>query len=108
MTTAPIFPADFENIEHLHSQFCDRHNDSAITLQNETYILGRKRGVLDQAPKIEALKEALRVARACIHTDRVADCHMDPTTNTLDADGAQAVAEYDAILAKIDAAIASE
>lgn len=54
------------------------------------------------------LLAALQTARECIYTDRtsLADCHMSPVTNTLDEDGAAGVAEYDAVLSTIDAAIA--
>lgn len=47
----------------------------------------------------------LRVARDCIHTDRVAlaDCHTGP--DGMDEDGAAGCADYDAVLFAIDAAI---
>ena len=50
---------------------------------------------------------ALREAREVIAFDRgaLADCHTGP--DGLDDDGAAGVAEYDAALAKIDAAIAT-
>jgi hypothetical protein len=50
--------------------------------------------------------EALLDARQCIHLDRVAlaDAHTGP--DGLDEDGALAVGDYDAVLARIDAAIA--
>lgn len=51
--------------------------------------------------------EALRDARAFIAADRadMADAHMCPLTNALDEDGAAVVAEYDAALLMIDAAL---
>lgn len=55
------------------------------------------------------LLEALRVARDCILLDRtaLADTHMNPVTNTVDdEDGAEGLAQYDAVLSVIDAAIA--
>lgn len=53
------------------------------------------------------LMDAVRAARACIQQDRVAlaDAHMNPATNTVDDEGAAGVAEYDAVLQQIDAAI---
>lgn len=50
--------------------------------------------------------EALLDARQCIHLDRVAlaDAHTGP--DWLDEDGALAVGDYDAVLARIEAAIA--
>lgn len=59
--------------------------------------------------RIEELREALSAARDCILIDRaaLADCHMDPVTNEVDAEGASGVAEYDAVLAQIDAALAA-
>lgn len=54
------------------------------------------------------LRDALVAARALIWTDRqsLSDTHMDPVTNEVDEDGAEGVAEYDAVLAQIDAALA--
>lgn len=54
------------------------------------------------------ITEALRAARACIQQDRthLADCHMGHD-NKIDADGAAGLAEYDAVLQQIDAALAS-
>ena len=51
--------------------------------------------------------EALRAARDCILLDRtaLADTHMNPATNTGDEDGQAGLDEYDAVLAKIDAAL---
>lgn len=53
------------------------------------------------------LMDAVRAARACIQQDRaaLADVHMNPATNTVDDEGAEGLAEYDAVLQQIDAAI---
>ncbi len=58
-------------------------------------------------PTTALMLDALQAARDCIRTDRVAllDAHIDPVTNAVDDDGAAGVAEYDAVLAKIDGAI---
>lgn len=55
----------------------------------------------------EQLLEALQVARACIERDRIslAESHTNPHTKRLDADGADGVAEYDAVLRQVDEAI---
>lgn len=54
------------------------------------------------------ITEALRAARACIQQDRtiLADTGMRHD-NTMDPDAAAGVAEYDAVLAQIDTALAS-
>jgi hypothetical protein len=49
-------PEDREEIERLHSEFCDRHNDAAIALQDKSYALGRKRGATEAAGLLEAAR----------------------------------------------------
>lgn len=58
---------------------------------------------------LEQAREALEAARDCILIDRtaLADCHMDPVTNEVDADGRDGVADYDAVLALIGGALAA-
>lgn len=58
---------------------------------------------------LEQAREALEAARDCILIDRtaLADCHMDPVTNEVDADGRDGVADYDAVLALIGGALAT-
>lgn len=57
----------------------------------------------------EQTRSALRAARKCIRTDRAAlyACHFDRGTGRVDATGAAGLAEYDAVLAQIDAALAA-
>ena len=56
----------------------------------------------------DALVCALLSAREVISMDRqcLADTHMDPTTNEVDEDGKAGLADYDEVLAEIDAALA--
>ena len=56
----------------------------------------------------DALVCALLSAREVISMDRqcLADTHMDTTTNEVDEDGKAGVADYDEVLAEIDAALA--
>lgn len=42
-----IHQKDQARIELLHSQFCDRHGDAVIALQDASYELGRERGVIE-------------------------------------------------------------
>ena len=57
----------------------------------------------------QALTEALKLARGCILMDRtaLADAHMCPVTNEVDAEGRDGVADYDAVLSVIDAALSA-
>lgn len=57
---------------------------------------------------IRALREALEAARACILIDResVAECHTAPD-GMMDDDGEEALAELDAVLSQIEAAMPS-
>lgn len=57
----------------------------------------------------EQTRIALRAARKCIQTDRAAlhACHFDPAIGRVDDTGQMALAEYDAVLAQIDAALAA-
>lgn len=62
-----------------------------------------------EAAAAPELLEALHHARAHILIDRTAlsDTHMNPVTNTVDdEDGIEGLAQYDAVLAVIDAVIA--
>lgn len=57
----------------------------------------------------EQTRIALRAARKCIQTDRAAmyACHFDYALRRVDDTGQMALAEYDAVLAQIDAALAA-
>ena len=57
----------------------------------------------------QALTEALKLARGCILMDRtaLADAHMCPVTNEIEAEGRDGVADYDAVLSVIDAALSA-
>jgi hypothetical protein len=57
--------------------------------------------------KIIAMRGALLHAKRCILLDRtaLADAHMDPRTNRVEDEAVEALAEYDDVLARIDAAL---
>lgn len=52
--------------------------------------------------------ECIKLARECIALDSqcLAECHTDPKSGQLDEVGTAGVAEYSALLARIDSAIA--
>jgi len=57
--------------------------------------------------KIIAMRGALLHAKRCILLDRtaLAEAHMDPRTNRVEDEAVGALAEYDEVLARIDAAL---
>lgn len=60
--------------------------------------------------KIIAMRDALENAKYCILIDRtaLADAHMNEHSNRIDDDGLAALAEYDKVLSKINAALGQQ